>query len=123
MPLANAGNLHRRLMAKCQVPSAFFLLLIHHWISQSPRSLHAHLNYISRDHRADAFGRAGGDQVPGEKCHHLRDVADDNLEGKNEISGVALLAELAILASFDLNARPGIDLIGDQRSDWAEGIE
>jgi hypothetical protein len=50
-------------------------------------------------------------------------MADYDVEGKNEISCAAMLADLAVDASLNQDAGPGVNFIGNHRSDWAERIK
>src|SRR5207249_1095524 len=53
----------------------------------------------------------------------LRDIADDDVEGKNEISCAAMLADFAVDASLKQHAGPRVNFIGNHGSNWAERIK
>src|SRR5437660_8059672 len=76
-------------------------LFIHDCIPQRPNAFHADFYEVSRHHRANALRRAGSDQVSREQRHGIRNVPDDGIERKDEISRVPVLADLAIDTGFD----------------------
>ena len=71
----------------------------------------------------DSSGCPGGNQVSRKQGHGLRDVPDDHVERKNEITRVALLPNLAIDAGFDCHSRPWIEIVGHHRSNRTEGVK
>src|SRR5258708_23991985 len=77
---------------------------------------------VAGDHRSDALGSAGCDQVSRFEGHDLRNVTDHYVERENKILRVAGLPHIAIHPGFDLDAGPGIEAVGDDGSDRAEGI-
>src|SRR5258708_9322696 len=78
---------------------------------------------VAGDHRSDALGSAGCDQVSRFEGHDLRNVTDHYVERENKILRVAGLPHIAIHPGFDLNAGPGIAAVGNDGSDRAEGVE
>src|SRR6476646_1982558 len=50
-------------------------------------------------------------------------MADDGVQGKNEISRAALLPHFAINASLHQDSGPRVDFIGNHRANRAEGIK
>jgi len=98
-------------------------LLVHHRIMQRANAFDSHFHDISRGQRRDALGRAGSNQIAGVKRHHLGDVADCNIERKDEIPRIALLPKLAVDSSFHAGAGPRIDFVAHQRTHGTERVE
>src|SRR5438477_8032122 len=98
-------------------------LFVRHWIAQASYPYHCYFDYLARHHRTNALRRSCGDQISGKQRHHLRDVADHNVQGKKEISRVAVLPDGAIDGRLHADAAPGIDLVGDDRSDRTKSVE
>src|ERR1035441_8840967 len=92
-------------------------------ISQPPDARDRNFDDIAGNYRPDPLGRAGGDQVAGFERHDPRNVTDDDVERENKIPGIARLPHVAVNPGFDLDARPGVEAIGDQWTDRAESIE
>ena len=69
---------------------------VRHEIAQLADTLDRDFHDVSRQHGADALGRAGGDQVAGHEGHGLRDVADDDIQRKDEVARVALLTHFTV---------------------------
>src|SRR5439155_1754467 len=80
-------------------------------------------HYIAGLDRSHAFRCSGGYQIPGKKGHDVRDIANHNIQGKNEIARVALLAKYTVDRGFNRHASPRIDLIRYYRSNGAKCIE
>ena len=72
--------------------------------------------------RADAHGRAGGDDVARQERHDRGDAGDQVLDREDEALGVAGLAPLAVDPGLDLDG-VGIDVGGDAGPDGTEGVE
>jgi len=98
-------------------------LFVNDGIPQSADSIYAHLDDISGSQWPNAFRRAGGDQVAGQKSHHLGNVADYGIERKDEILSVTRLPNFVIDTGLESNPSPGIDFVAHRRSGGAECIE
>src|SRR5437868_6668002 len=88
-------------------------LLVRNEIPQSADSRDCHLDHIAGDYRPDATRSPGCDQITWEQSHCLRDMANNNVQRKNEVTCVTLLPNVSVHSGFDSNARPGIELIAD----------
>src|SRR4051794_27861923 len=75
-------------------------------------------------HWAYAGGGSGGDEVAGFEGDGCADIAEEEVEGKDEVRGGALLFDLAVEAGGDGDgvAVEGVDLVGDDGADGAEGV-
>src|ERR1700735_1100114 len=91
-------------------------------ISQRADAAVANFNNISLTQGADTGGRASSNNVAGLERHHLRDVANYNIKGKNHFRGVSILFPDAIQERLDGEARR-IERCLDNRAERTERVE
>src|SRR5580693_1065951 len=104
-------------------PSLTEGLFVDYWVSQTPHAFDADFNHISGDHRSDATGSAGRDQITGNKRHCLRNISHDDTERKNEIPGIALLSNRSVYSRLNPNSGPRINLVRHHRANRAKTVE
>ena len=85
-------------------------------------ALDADFEAVAGFNRSDAAGRAGKNDVAGEQGHVGRNESDQIVAIKNELAGVGILAELAVLELLDRQV-VRIDLGLDVRAEGREGVE
>src|SRR5579862_3421001 len=98
-------------------------LLVFDNILQRAHAGHCDLNRISGHYWANSFGRAGRDEVARHQRHGIRDVSDDHVERKDEVTRIALLLDLAVHARFHIHAHPRVEPVSHERPHRAERVE
>src|SRR5579862_8867876 len=94
----------------------------HHGIAQRADAVDGDLDDVAGLQRADAGGRARGDDVAGKQRHHAREPAEDEVRRKSHVNGARELLALAVDEGLD--GRPAqVELRLDERPHRAECIE
>src|SRR6266850_5081150 len=94
-----------------------------HRIAQRPNPFYCDLHYIARLKRSHTSGWAGQNQVTWEEGHYAGNVADYNIERKDEIARVAALSQLSVHPGFELHPSSGVEIASQFRAHRTERIE
>src|SRR5581483_11716518 len=105
------------------VPCSRLFSYILNRIPQDADTFDGDLHHIASHHRTYSPGCSGGDQVTGIERHHLRDIANNYVQGENEIARVAVLSDLVVHPGLHANALPGVDFVGHHRPNRTKRIE
>ena len=70
-------------------------------VDQRRKSLNPHFQFVAALNRADAAGCAGQNHVAGQQCEIRRDETDEYGGFEDELLGVGVLAQLAVLEKLD----------------------
>src|SRR5690606_10568942 len=92
-------------------------------VEEGADALDLHLDPIAGAQGTDTGRRPRGEEVSGLERHHPRDEGDQRGHRMDHVARVAVLAELAVHAAADRQAKGIAPSLRDPRPDRAEGVE
>src|SRR5580698_760731 len=101
------------------------MLLGCEFVFENAEAVDLYLDAVTRLNGSNSRGSSCGNEIAGFKSHGLRDVTEEFGDGEDQVAGGTLLLDGAVEPGDDGDGRAayGVDFVGDDGADRAEGVE